>query len=186
MFRISSDRHLRNLASQDSASISGSKTPYLQIGITLPFQDTFHHFRMTWLIFAVKFQVSMLDESSQVPRARKSKLASGYILIKLHLTWTCILVLDLYAASTFDARHAHRVCPASQCDAPRHGTSGAPQPPYNRAVAAAPRGSRCAAFFLNWNMSDVLHNSEAASCVCGTGHSGHVMLLAFGIEAKEF
>jgi hypothetical protein len=62
----------------------------------------------------------------------------------IHLTWTCILVLDLSVATTFDARHAHRVWPASQCDAPRHGTSGAPQSPYNRAVAAAPRGSRCA------------------------------------------
>jgi protein transport protein SEC31 len=62
----------------------------------------------------------------------------------IHLTWTCILVLDLYAATTFDARHEHRVWPASECDAPRHGTSGAPQSPYNRAVAVAPRGSRCA------------------------------------------
>jgi hypothetical protein len=34
------------------------------------------------------------------------------------LSWT-------YAASTFDARHAHQAWPVSQCDAPRHGTSAA-------------------------------------------------------------
>ncbi len=46
---------------------------------------------------AVKFQVLIFDKSSQLPRARilKSKLASGYTLIKLHLSWTCILVWDL-------------------------------------------------------------------------------------------
>ena len=57
---------------------------YTLIRITFPFQDTFHHFRATWLIFcSVKFQVSMFDESSQLPRARKSKLASDYTLIKI-------------------------------------------------------------------------------------------------------
>ncbi len=53
------------------------------------------------------------------------------------MSWT-------YAASTFDAQHAHQAWPVSQCDAPRHGTSGAPQSPYNRVVTAAPRCSRCA------------------------------------------
>ena len=177
LFRISSDRHLRNLARQDSASISGSKTPYLQIGITLPFQDTLHQFRMTWLIFcavkfqfsmfdessqqccqlprarksklasgytliriafpfqdtfhhfrtrwlifcAVKFQVSMFNESSQLPRARKSKLASGYTLIKIHFTWTCILVLDLCSVHIrCAARASGLACVSVRCAAARH------------------------------------------------------------------
>ncbi len=38
-------------------------------------------------------------------------------------------------------------------------------------------------FFLDWNMSDALHNSAASSWVCVTGH---VMQLEFGIKAKEF
>jgi hypothetical protein len=81
-----------------------------------------------------------------IPKSSKIKVEIGFWLHsnKIHLTWTCILVWDLYAAFTFDARHAHRVWPAFQCDAPRNGKSGAQQPPYNRAVAAAPRGSRCA------------------------------------------
>ena len=126
LFRIISDRHLRNLARPDSAPISGSKTQYLQIFVTLPFQDSFHHFRMTWLIFcAVKFQYSMFDESSQqccqLPRARKSKLASGYTLIKIHFTWTCILVLDLCSVHIRCAAHASGLaCVSVRCAAARH------------------------------------------------------------------
>ncbi len=36
---------------------------------------------------------------------------------------------------------------------------------------------------IQWNVSDGLHNSAAVSWVCVTGH---VMRLAFEIEAKEF
>ena len=95
---------------------------YTLIRITFPFQDTFHHFRTTWLIFcAVKFQVSMFDESSQLPRARKSKLASGYTLIKIHFTWTCILVLDLCSVHIrCAARASGLACVSVRCAAARH------------------------------------------------------------------
>ena len=72
-FRIS--RHFCNYARPNSAPISGSTTPYLQIGITLPFKDAFHHFQMTWLIFcAVKFQISslMFHVFIRFPRAPES------------------------------------------------------------------------------------------------------------------
>jgi hypothetical protein len=74
------------------------------------------------LIFcAVKFQVSMFDESSQLPKARKLKLASGYTLIKIHFTWTCILVLDLCSVHIrCAARASGLACVSVRCAAARH------------------------------------------------------------------
>ncbi len=118
MFDESSQQCCQLPRARESKLASG----YTLIKITLPFQDLFHHFPMTWLIFcAVKFQVSMFDESSQLQRARKSKLASGYTLIKIHFTWTCILVLDLCSVHIrCAARASGLACVSVRCAAARH------------------------------------------------------------------
>jgi hypothetical protein len=118
---------------------------------------------MTWLIFcAVKFQVSKFDESSQLPRARNWLLVTEcktwnwvmdmsplsvklYILIKIHLTWTCILVLDLYAAFTFASawrarrhlslQHEQRAAAALQSGGRRRPERLVGRPAVGRAAA---------------------------------------------------